>query len=87
MCSSDLLTSFAEALGWGSLSAPQFCDQLDRLAARIGLLDQLRSVPVRLGSVQEMARDAVANRRLMDPNPLNLGESDVVTIYKNVLQL
>jgi len=83
-CKKDI-EDFCEALGWGALGASDFCDRLDELAERIGLLDQLRKYHVAFEAIEAMAQDACKNRRLMDPNPVVLDEGQVASIYRKVL--
>lgn len=80
--------AFAElgtALGWGSTEARDFAACLDALAERIGLRAHLERTPVPEDALPEMARDAVAIRRLIDVNPLDVTEADAVRIYRQVL--
>jgi alcohol dehydrogenase class IV len=83
-CVDDFAT-LSTALGWGALGPADFAQALDGLAARIGLQAQLRQTPVPADALAEMARDAVAIRRLMDPNPREVTEADAVRIFKAVL--
>jgi len=83
-CESDFQV-FCDALGWGQLKPDSFCDRLDALADSVGLFEQLRQVSVDVGSIGAMARDACLNRRLMDPNPIDFSESEVVSVYRKVL--
>jgi len=83
-CDADL-RRFSEALGWGPLTPSEFADRLDALASRIGLFEQLRRTTVPEATVPEMARDAVAIRRLIEPNPQVVEEQDAVKIYRAVL--
>lgn len=83
-CASDV-TALSTAFGFGPLSPGAFADRLDAIAARIGLVAALRAVPVPDGAVEAMARDAVANRRLMDPNPVAVSEADAARIFRAVL--
>jgi alcohol dehydrogenase class IV len=36
--------------------------------------------------IEDMARDAVANRRLMDPNPVTVDQTTAANIYRAVLR-
>jgi alcohol dehydrogenase class IV len=83
-CAADFAT-LGEALGWGRTPAAEFADRLDALAGRIGLVAQLRRVCVPDDAITALARDAVAVRRLMDPNPRPVTEADAVRIYRAVL--
>jgi len=76
---------FSAALGWGTLSAGAFADRLDAVADDIGLRSVLMSTPVPTEAVPSMAADAVANRRLMDPNPRDVTVDDAIRIYRTVL--
>lgn len=80
-------TALAVALGWGPLAPAAFADRLDRLAESIGLLATLRATPVPAATVPALARDAVANRRLMDPNPRAMTTDDAEAIYREVLAI
>ena len=83
-CAQDF-TALALALGWGGIEATVFADRLDAIAEAIGLRAQLRRTPVRGDDVAPMARDAVAIRRLIDPNPRDVTEADAARIYRAVL--
>lgn len=83
-CADDFAT-FSTALGWGALAPNDFAKRLDQLAAAIGLHDQLRQTVVPAAAIPEMARDAVAIRRLIDPNPHEVTEADAARIYQEVL--
>ena len=79
---------FAElstALGWGTLTPSAFADRLDAIAESIGLRAQLRQTHVPADAVSSMATDAVAIRRLMDPNPRDVTVDDAARIYRTVL--
>ena len=78
---------FSHAFGWGGLSAMGFCDKLDELAHSIGLFDLLRKHHVATEAIESMSKDACANRRLMDPNPVVLDEPLVASIYRKVLRV
>lgn len=80
-------TVLAAALGWGTLAPAAFADRLDRLAESIGLLATLRATAVPAATVPVLARDAVANRRLMDPNPRAMTSDDAEAIYREVLTI
>lgn len=77
---------FGAALGWGALPATAFADRLDAIATEIGLRAALRRTPVPAAAIPEMAAVAVANRRLMDPNPREVTVADASRIYRTVLQ-
>ncbi len=78
---------FASALGWKDTDPDRFPDQVAALARSIGLKDVLSSVTVPPTALPELARAAVANRRLMDPNPRPVTESDALGIYRRTLGL
>jgi alcohol dehydrogenase len=77
---------FGAALGWGALPADAFADRLDAIATDIGLRAALRRTTVPATVIPEMAAAAVANRRLMDPNPREVNVADASRIYQTVLQ-
>lgn len=84
----NCVVSFAElgsVLGWGALPPSAFADRLDSIAESIGLRAQLRQTQVPKDAVSAMATDAVAIRRLMDPNPREVTVEDAARIYRNVL--
>jgi alcohol dehydrogenase class IV len=74
------------ALGWGALAPGAFADRLDSVAHSIGLRAALDRVAVPGSAIPAMARDAVNNRRLIDPNPVVVAEADAERIYRAVLQ-
>ncbi len=81
-------TAFAElgaALGWGRPGPREFAERLDALAGQIGLRARLGQTPVADDALPAMARDAVAIRRLIDPNPCDVTEADALRIYRTVL--
>jgi alcohol dehydrogenase class IV len=84
-CRSDFAV-FAGALGWGDRDPDAFPEQLALLADSIGLRKVLLASGVPHGALAEMARQAVANRRLMDPNPRPITEADGVEIYRRTLE-
>ena len=86
MCVADF-AAFSVALGWGAMEAISFANRLDTLADSIGLRAQLRKTTVSADAVPAMARDAVAIRRLMDPNPREVTEVDAARIYRAVLEV
>jgi alcohol dehydrogenase class IV len=77
---------FGAALGWGTLSPDAFANRLDAIATDIGLRAVLRRTQVPATVIPEMAAAAVANRRLMDPNPREVTVADATRIYQTVLQ-
>lgn len=77
--------ALAAALGWGALDPEACAARLDALAEGIGLTAVLRATTVPAAAVPAMARDAVANRRLMDPNPRPVSIADAEAIYHAVL--
>jgi alcohol dehydrogenase class IV len=83
-CAEDF-TTLAQALGWGATEAAAFADRLDAIAEAIGLRAQLRRTAVPGDAIAPMARDAVAIRRLIDPNPRDVTEADAARIYRAVL--
>lgn len=83
-CAADL-AEFSSALGWGALSGADFAARLDALAERIGLRAVLAKTSVPASVIPEMARDAAAIRRLMDPNPREVTAEDAARIYQTVL--
>jgi len=85
-CVADF-AAFSVALGWGAMDAISFANRLDTLADSIGLRAQLRKTTVSADAVPAMARDAVAIRRLMDPNPREVTEVDAARIYRAVLEV
>jgi alcohol dehydrogenase len=78
---------FAGALGWTPAEPDRFPDQLAALADSIGLSKALKAAAVPGAALMELAREAVANRRLMDPNPRPIAESEAVDIYRKTLGL
>ena len=78
---------FAGALGWDQADPDAFPGQLAALAESIGLTRVLRAAAVPESALAELAREAVANRRLMDPNPRPIAESDAVAIFRKTLGL
>jgi len=84
-CREDF-ADLSAALGWGRNDVASFPDRLDRLADSIGLPSQLKQVEVLEDVIKDMARDAVANRRLMDPNPVTVDQTTAANIYRAVLR-
>ena len=78
---------FAGALGWTPGDPDGFPDQLAALADSIGLAKAIRAAAVPAGALAGLAAEAVANRRLMDPNPRPVAESEAVDIYRRTLGL
>jgi len=78
---------FAGALGWKDVAPERFPGQVAALADSIGLRKVLDAAAVPGAALAELAREAVANRRLMDPNPRPVAESDAVDIYRRTLGL
>jgi alcohol dehydrogenase class IV len=83
-CRGDVAV-FAAALGWPEGDPEKFPDQLASLARTIGLAKALSATAVPDEALAPMARQAVANRRLMDPNPRAITEDDAVGIYRRTL--
>jgi len=81
----DDFVRLAGAFGFGTPDAVGFAARLDALAGTIGLRRVLDGVQVPDAAVATMARDAVANRRLIDPNPVAVTEADAARIYREVL--
>jgi alcohol dehydrogenase class IV len=84
-CAEDF-AALAVALGWGTVDGVAFAGRLDAVADAIGLRTQLRRVAVPGDAIVPMARDAVAIRRLIDPNPREVTEADATRIYRAVLE-
>lgn len=82
-CGPDLAT-IAAALGWEPDGAA-LCDRLDDVATRIGLVAELGRTPVPLDAIDTLAAEAIAIRRLVDPNPRPLDVADAARIYRTVL--
>jgi alcohol dehydrogenase class IV len=83
-CAEDF-AAIGAAFGWGVLSSEDFAAELDALAERIGLRSLLRETAVPDRTIEAMARDAVAIRRLIDPNPRDVTEDDAARMYRAVL--
>ena len=81
------VADFTRALGWDGSDPSAFPDQLDELADGIGLREALRRTPVPEEALAGLAREAVANRRLMAPNPQPIDELQAVEIYRQTLGL
>lgn len=86
VCAGEILR-FSEALGWDYQSVDEVCDAFDALARRVGLNAMIRSVKVSATDLAGMAQAACGNQRLMGPNPVTLTESQVVAIYRKVLEV
>ena len=84
-CAEDF-AALAVALGWGAVDGTAFAGRLDEVADAIGVRAQLRRVAVPGDAIAPMARDAVAIRRLIDPNPREVSETDATRIYRAVLK-
>jgi alcohol dehydrogenase class IV len=84
-CRRDLAV-FAEALGWDDCDPDAFPVLLAQLADSIGLRKVLLSTKVPDDALAQLAKQAVANRRLMDPNPRPITEADCVEIYRRTLE-
>jgi len=82
-CGPDLAI-FAAALGWEP-DGSAFCDRLDELASRIGLVAELGRTAVPSDAIDTLAGEAIAIRRLVDPNPRPLDVADAARIYRTVL--
>ena len=83
----DDLAVFGGALGWGSSDPDGFPGRVAALADSIGLKKVLLAAGVPADALGDLARAAVSNRRLMDPNPRPVTESDAVAIYRRTLGL
>jgi alcohol dehydrogenase class IV len=81
----DIFAELGAALGWGAMQPLEFATRLDAVAEGIGLRAQLARTRVPETAMPAMARDAVAIRRLMDPNPREVTEEDALRIYRAVL--
>jgi alcohol dehydrogenase class IV len=77
---------FAAALGWRDIDPKRIPDKIASLAGGIGLRKTLRAAAVPDAALPGLAREAVSNRRLMDPNPRPITEADAVEIYRRTLQ-
>jgi alcohol dehydrogenase class IV len=77
---------FATARGWGDNDPATFPGRLASMADAIGLRKVLLASNVPDAALAELARQAVANRRLMDPNPRPISESEAADIYRRTLQ-
>ena len=86
VCAADF-ADFSTALGWGPLSTDAFAEKLDAIADSIGLRSALKTTLVPAEVIPAMAADAVANRRLMDPNPRDVTAEDAARIYQAVLSI
>jgi alcohol dehydrogenase class IV len=83
-CADDF-AALGMALGWGALEPRDFAAKLDAVADGTGLRAQLRKTTVPAKAFPSMARDAVAIRRLIDPNPCDVTEADAERIFREVL--
>jgi alcohol dehydrogenase class IV len=84
-CAEDF-AALTAALGWGAVDGAAFAGRLDAVADATGLRAQLRRFVVPGDAIATMARDAVAIRRLIDPNPREVTEADATRIYRAVLE-
>jgi len=75
------------AFGWGETLAESFSRHLDSLAESLGLVDAIKMHAIPSSVIPAMAKDAVANRRLMGPNPKQVTEADAERIYRSVLRV
>ncbi len=83
-CEKDFGT-LAAALGWQDVDPPNFPDRLASLARTIGLSRALKATAVPDEALAGLAREAVAIRRLMDPNPRPIDEAEATEIYRRTL--
>jgi len=81
----DDVAVFAGALGWEDTDPDRFPGQMAALAESIGLRKVLLAAAVPASALADLAKQAVANRRLMDPNPRPVTEEDAVGIYRRTL--
>ena len=81
----DDFNDLIDAFGWKNTQSSQFGDRLDQLADLSGLRSHLHKTSVPAQTFEGLAKDAVAIRRLMDPNPREVTEADAIRIFKNVL--
>ena len=86
VCAEDF-AALSSALGWGAMNAEAFAAKLDALAERIGLRALLPQTTVPADAIPAMARDAVAIRRLVDPNPRDVTADDAARMYRTVLSI
>ena len=85
-CAEDF-AALSAALGWNTTDPIAFAARLDSIADAIGLRAQLHRTPVSADAIAPMARDAVAIRRLMEPNPREVTEADAARIFQAVLRV
>jgi alcohol dehydrogenase len=83
----DDLAVFAAALGWTLAGPEEFPGRLAAMAEEIGLSRVLGLSGIQADALPALAKAAVANRRLMDPNPQPVTEADAVAIYRRTLGL
>jgi alcohol dehydrogenase class IV len=79
------VAEFSAALGWGPMDPAEFPNRLASLATSLGLSRALASAAVPDDALQSLAKSAVSNRRLMDPNPREVTEADAVGILRRTL--
>jgi alcohol dehydrogenase class IV len=82
----DDFAVFASSMGWTDPNPDDFPELLAALADAIGLRRVLNASKVPESAIPELARNAVANRRLMDPNPRAITEADAMEIYRRTLR-
>jgi len=85
VCEADF-RKLGMAMGWGETDAETLTRNLDSLAGSLGLFDVIKTHTIPNSVLPAMAKDAVANRRLIGPNPRNVTESDAERIYRSVLR-
>jgi len=85
-CASDFQT-LANAMNWNVDSAAEFVARIDQLAETVGVKGRLQSADVPADAVPGLADEAVAIRRLMDPNPRPVSVADATHIYQEALGL
>jgi alcohol dehydrogenase class IV len=76
---------FAGALGWTETPPHALPDRLASLARSIGLTQALQATEVPESILPDLAREAVAIRRLMDPNPRPISAEEATEIYRKTL--
>lgn len=86
VCEADF-RELGMAFGWGATDIEAFSRNLDSLAESLGLVDAIKAYAIPGSVIPAMAKDAVANRRLMGPNPKEVKEADAARIYRSVLRV
>lgn len=83
VCGADF-AALAQALGWDP-QPTRFAVQLAALADEVGVSAGLRRTPLPRNALAEMAAEAVANQRLMAPNPAAITVAEAIRIYEETL--